>query len=417
MSRVASVWSLLLLLLCVTRLGFAEPRALSLEEAIRLAHEANPELRSYSEEVAAAKARVAGASTVIRDNPTVTATAGPRSSPLGRSLDFDVQVLQPIEIGGQRGARIDATRAGLAADQAQLDAIRNQVTANVRGQFAKALAARQRLQIADDALVIARQGAVAAEERLRAGAAPVLEVNSARVEIGRASRERAVAEGALTLALANLRLLIALDPTVELSLQGDLTPSNAVVTEPVSALLEEAMANRAEVRQNRRAVEAAQAEARLASRERIPTPRFGISYARENESGTTIIQGILAFELPLFNRNVAARGVTAARVRQVRVAQDDAERRVKQQTLTAIARVRAAEASAKGFGADVVKAMTDNMDLVTESYRAGNIDFLQLIVIRRQAVDARRDYIDVLEELSSARAELDLALGRSSPTR
>nr|MBA3819816.1 TolC family protein [Deltaproteobacteria bacterium] len=315
------------------------------------------------------------------------------------------------------GARIDAAKAGLSADQAQLDAIRNQVTADVREQFAKALAAGQRLQIADDALVIARQGVVAAEERLRAGAAPVLEVNSARVEIGRATRERAVADGARTLALANLRLLIALDPGVELSLQGDLTQATAVVTEPVAALLEEALANRAEVRQNRLASGAAQAEARLASREWIPTPKIGISYAREGESDTTIIQGILAFDLPIFNRNVAARGVTAARVRQLRVAQDEAERRIKQQTLTAIARVRAAEASTKGYGADVVKAMTDNMDLVTESYRVGKIDFLQLIVIRRQAVDARRDYIDVLEELSSARAELDLALGRSSATR
>lgn len=61
---------------------------------------------------------------------------------------------------------------------------------------------------------------------------------------------------------------------------------------------------------------------------------------------------------------------------------------------------------------DVVKAMQQNMELVTDSYRAGKIDFLQLMVIRRQAVEARREYIDVLEELNAAQASLDRAVGQ-----
>jgi cobalt-zinc-cadmium efflux system outer membrane protein len=60
-----------------------------------------------------------------------------------------------------------------------------------------------------------------------------------------------------------------------------------------------------------------------------------------------------------------------------------------------------------------MKAMQQNTDLVTESYRAGKIDFLQLVVIRRQAIDTQREYIDVLEELNAAEAELGRAVGRA----
>jgi cobalt-zinc-cadmium efflux system outer membrane protein len=178
-------------------------------------------------------------------------------------------------------------------------------------------------------------------------------------------------------------------------------------------MVRQALAERAELRESRHALEAARAEARLASRERVPNPRIGATYSREEESATSIVQGVLAFDLPLFNRNTAIRGMTAARVSQLEVALEATERRIKREVLTSLDRVRAARAAADGYADDVVKAMQQNMDLATDSYRAGKIDFLQLAVIRRQAVEARGEYIDVLEELNAAQAQLNRALGWS----
>src|SRR5215217_2944360 len=110
MSRIVGLLTLLLVVLSGAP-SFAQPRTLTVEDAIRLAVAANPDLRRSDEEVAAARARVAGASTLLKENPTVSLSVGPRSDMLGRSLDYSVQVLQPIEIGGQRGARIDAAEA------------------------------------------------------------------------------------------------------------------------------------------------------------------------------------------------------------------------------------------------------------------------------------------------------------------
>ena len=42
----------------------------------------------------------------------------------------------------------------------------------------------------------------------------------------------------------------------------------------------------------------------------------------------------------------------------------------------------------------------------------GKLDFLELMIVRRETVAARRGYIEALETLTAAEAELDRALGR-----
>jgi cobalt-zinc-cadmium efflux system outer membrane protein len=391
--------------------AIAEQRSLTVEEAIRLAHSSNPDVRSFAANVEAAKARLGGASLLLQTNPSLTVTAGPRSSPAGTTLDHSVQLLQQFEIAGQRGARVEVGRAALESTEAQVQALQAEVAARVREAFGLALGAEQRVRLAAEAFSVAQQGVGAAEERFQAGAAALLEVNTARVELGRAARERGQAERRRVEAFAELHLLLGLDPLEELTLRGDLATQEPVA-EPAD-LVREALANRGEVRAAQRALDSARAEARLASREAIPSPRLGASYSREEESDTTIVQGVVTFDLPFFNRNKAARGVAAARVSQLETALQATDRRIRQEVASALARVRAARTSAEGYATDVIKAMQENMELSTESYRAGKIDFLQLLVIRRQTLEARREHIDVLEELNTARAQLHRALGRA----
>ena len=388
---------------------FAQSRTLTIEEAIRLAQENNPDVRSLTADVDAAKARLRGASLLFQNNPALSAATGPRSSDAGKTRDSSIQILQPVEIAGQRGARISAAQASLDAAEARLQALRSEVTASVRESFGRMLAAEQRLALASEARSIALQGVTAAEERFRAGAAALLEVNTARVELGRATRGRAEAERSRAAALGDLRLLVGLDPFQTVTVQGELKPG--APRGEAAALVAQALGNRAELQASRRALDAAKAEARLASREWIPSPRIGASYSHEEESNATIVQGLLAFDLPIFNRNTAARGVADARVRQLEAEREATLRRVTQEVLTALARLDAARSAAEGYAGDVVKAMQQNMELATDSYRAGKIDFLQLIVIRRQAVEARSEYIDVLEELNAAQASLARAVG------
>jgi cobalt-zinc-cadmium efflux system outer membrane protein len=349
---------------------------------------------------------------LLQSNPTLAAEAGPRDDPsVKRGVEYSFQLLQQVEVAGQRGVRMEAATAALDATDARLRALRVDLTARVRESFGRVVAAQQWLALSTEALAVAQQGLDAVDARFRAGAIPSLELNTARGELGRAIREKADAERRRAEALAGFRLLIGLDPSESIDAQGESKPDEALPDG--DEVVAQALANRAELEEARRDLASAEAEAKLAARAWIPSPRLGTTYRYEGDTNTTIVLGVVQVDLPVFNRNVAARGTTDARVDQLRVAIAATERRVKQEALTALERVRTARAAAKGYAGDVVKGMQQNIVLVTESYRAGKIDFLQLVVIRRQAIDTQREYIDVLEELNAAEAQLGRTVGRA----
>lgn len=409
-------WGVLSVLLAwsVVTPAAAAPRRLTLAEAVQLAQENNPTLREMHFDVDAAKARVDGASAALRENPSITVLTGPRFNSGQVRPDVGVQISQPIEVGGQRGARIDAAKSLLTATGAQLQTTRALVCARVREAFGRALAAAQRVQLAEETLTIAREGKAAADQRFQAGAAALLEVNTARVELGRSTRERSEAQRRYEQALTELRLLTGLAPSEEISLTGELKDVPATLG-PTPELVEQARKARPELVERRAALDAARASAKVAEREVMPSPTLGLSYTRERLGSNRILLGSVSVDLPLFNRNRAARGVASARTGQLETSLANQEQQIERDVLSALSRVRAAQASADGYEGEVVSAMQQNMELVTDSYRAGKIDFLQLVVIRRQAVEARQEYIDVLEELYAAHAELDLALGKTVP--
>ena len=392
--------------------GATAPRALTVEGAIQLALEKNLHLQRVGLEVDAAQAKLKGASVIIKDNPVILGMLGPRSSQVGRSLDYGFELMQPLEIAGQRGARVDSAEAGQLAAEQRLAGARVALTARVREQFARAVAADQRLMLAREAMTLAQQSREAAEERFRAGAAPLLEVNTARVDFGRAARERAQMEQGRAVAFAQLSVFLGLPPAEDLALSGDLKSTLASELR-VEALVEQALSRRAELKEAIATRASAQAEERLTARETFPTARVGLTFGHEQETQATIVKGVLGFELPVFNQNAGPRALAAVRARQADLAVDTVRQQVGQQVVVAVARLRAAQAAAEGYAGEVVQAMEQNMELVTDSYRAGKIDFLELVVIRNQAIAARREHIDVLEELSIAAAELELALGGS----
>jgi len=383
-------------------------RTLSVEESVAIALERSPRLISAREEAASARARLEGASLPAQENPQLQGALGPRWSERTEGLEGSLGVSQRLELLGQRGARQEAAEARLAASEARLQALRVTLAAEVRGAFARLLAAEQELRLDDEGRILAEQALRAAEERLTAGAASRIEVNTARVEMGRAAHERVLSVRRRSVALGELRLLLGLEPTEAPRLSEDWKPDDSEPP-PLEVLMERALANRAEVRAARAELDAARAEVKLASREALPAPRLGATYNREE--GAHIVQGTLSIELPLFNRNQAARGIGAARLAESQASLEATQRLVRSEVALALERYQNARAAVAVYSADVLEALQQNLALVNEAYRAGKVDFFQLLVIRRDSLDARRGSIDALEELLVAEAQLQRALG------
>jgi cobalt-zinc-cadmium efflux system outer membrane protein len=391
-------------------LSAGEPTSsLTLQRSVELALERNASIQSARAEVAAARARLDGASVLLRSNPEVEGAAGPRRSPDGRSTDFEIGLSQQVELFGQRGVRIDAASALVSATEATLESRRVGIAAEVREAFARRLAAAERLRLTDEALALAEEALGAAETRQRSGAASKIEVNAARSSLGRAVRERALSLHQDAASLGAFVVLVGLDPGAPVTLEGELSSAPPGEAPVVATLVERALAQRPDVRAARQEVEAARAERRLAGREAYPSPRLGVTY-REEESAR-ITQGVLAFDLPLFNRNQAERGVASARLVQSERALEALTRAVHSEVTVATARLAAAVTAAQAYTGGLLTGLEENMELVNEAYRAGKVGFFELLVIRRETLEARIGYIDALEELQSARAQLARALG------
>lgn len=400
--------------LCIIALWLSAPpkaaRAaeLGLDDAVRLALEQNVEVRLARSEVEVATARQAGASLLLQNNPELSASAGQRSRRGDRTPDYTVSIAQPIEIAGQRASRMERATATFRSAEARLTVRRLAVVAEVRQAFARALAAQAELKVADEGVELAKQALNAAEERHRAGDASLIEVNTARIEVGRTSRERVAALQQVQLSMTGMRALLGLEGHENLRLRGGFERlSSAPIFGP--EVLERARRQRADLLAARAELEAAEAELSLAERDAFPTPRIGASYS--SEEGAQIVQGTLSLDLPLFNRNQEGKGVARERVSQTRLALEALERRVAQEVELALAGRLAAQAALDTVSGDVLRAAESNLELANEGYRAGQLDFLQLLLIRRSTLDARREHIQALEELTRAEAQLALVLG------
>jgi cobalt-zinc-cadmium efflux system outer membrane protein len=264
--------------------------------------------------------------------------------------------------------------------------------------------------MAQDSMCFSEQAAEAAERRFRAGDAARIDVNSARVERGRAARAAFEAEQERLAAEAELETLLGFEPGSASRALPGLEELASWTEEPMDALLREALASRRDLAALRLDLVAAEEEASLAARSAIPSPALGVSVAREEKAN--LVLGTLTIDLPFFARNQGERGATAARVEQARIAVGTLERRIAQEVRLAAERARSTRRLLDALDPGAATALAEDLALATRAYEAGQIELLRYQQVRRDAVDARRDRIDSLEALNRAAARLDRSLGR-----
>jgi cobalt-zinc-cadmium efflux system outer membrane protein len=150
---------------------------LTLEQALALARERGPRILSAGARIEEARGRLAGASTLLRENPVLEAGAGRRYSDDGDTLEAAVGLHQTFELGGQRRARIAGAEAGFERAGAARDDSLRRLLQEVAVAFYGTLHADESLRLATSAEGLAAEVARIAERRHRAEDV-VLDVNA-----------------------------------------------------------------------------------------------------------------------------------------------------------------------------------------------------------------------------------------------
>ncbi|MBA3919859.1 MAG: hypothetical protein C0516_14910 [Gemmatimonas sp.] len=411
---------------------------LDLERARAAALRIDPTVRLASEAVNAAVARERQAAALA--NPTLS-YGREQTSRAGQSNAQDIaQIEWPLDLAGQRAARVAAARYRREAAETRLAAALRMLDVVVLRAYVEAMSTAHRVQLAETAYQTATEAQRVNDERVRAGDVAGYAGRRLRLEAGRYAARRAEAAVLARAARERLALVTGLPaaqltvPTVSASdssgtaFQALLSSALGSTIAALSALpttgdslVAHALVNRTDVLVADRERQAAQADARLASRERIPLPALSLGYKGERmQSGASVpgvsLYGFVAgfsLPLPLLDRRAGAVAAADATARQLEAETDMARRRVAQEVLDALSALGSTEAERNALlpfaGAESRLALR----AVQAAYAEGEITLTEWLEAVRAWQETELALLTTTTDLALRRVELARAVGLS----
>lgn len=386
-----------LVLLCARTVAAQQGITLTLNEALQRASQSAPAIVAARLQIEEARGHVVGATLPFSSNPTIAVESGRRRG-ASVSTDYGVEVGQDLDLPQRRRARIDAAQAVVWQEEQRASDVERQTLRDVATAFVRAVEARERSDAATGSKQLADEALRIAERRYAAGDVAQLDVNLARTAVARADADVSAAKATLTGNTTQVQVLLGINESVTIA--GSLHDALQIAADDLLARA----AERADVRLLDAELAEAEAEQRLARTLRWPD--FGVRGAYRKEEGDRIVLGGVGISLPLFQRGQEATAVANARIARLRAEREALTRTIAAEVRGAMASHDALAAAATAYERTVLPLVGQNEQLALESYDAGQIGLGELLLVRREALDARRALIDQLIATRLAEVEL-----------
>ena len=389
--------------------------SLTLQQALQMAETANPALLAKLAQMAAADGAQLDANALLASNPQLSVdlarrSVSPSGLPMQRNGEWGAGVSQAFETGGQRGYRRDAANASLAALRAEIEDTRRVLRAEVASRFYRVLALQQRVTLEAQSVRLFDDTAAAVQKRRVAGEDTKLDANITVVEAERARNQLAVIEEQLNDARSELATLLQMPPHKMPVAEGalELLKSRYSLAQLLEHVALQPRLSALEAREN-----SALAKLRLEQANTAPDVTVGLSVGRQGPNDSREITTLLSVSvpLPLFKRNAAGIGQARTDLSQVQIDRRAATRDAHAQVQSLWAKLASLESRVRRLQDTVLPTLADNEQLSVKSQRAGQIGLLQLIVVSRQSLDARRDLNEALSDYHATRLTLERAAG------
>lgn len=333
-----------------------------------------------------------------RENPTVQVS---REGAGGES-EYQLGIVQPLDLNGRRGSLRDAARADVLATEADIARRRQVLVADVRQAYVRCAAARAQLDVWERYTVYLAEAERVSTARAEAGDTAVYDVRRVRVERRSADAQLARARGDAAANCAALASLTGIaDPRVE----------HAVITRLTSAAQP---GERVDLLADQRRIEAAKSRVRAADQARLPQLEVGVGVLRRDDGIETAYGPAVSvgFTVPLWTSGSAAVLREKARVAALESELLIARRQVEAERSAASARLAAArEAAVIAAGA---RDDAGRLGTIAETaYQAGEIGVVELLDAYEAAREADLSVIALATDAALAAVEYDLAIGRT----
>jgi cobalt-zinc-cadmium efflux system outer membrane protein len=382
--------------------------SLTLEQVLAIAREHNPTFAEFAANLERARAEILIAAAY--PNPEVEFYVGrarTREAPTERATEYEVGLMQTIEMPGKRRTRRVAAQAGVAVAEREREGFRATLRAEVAKAYYTVCHRMQAETLAAETAAIATDLETIVRRRFDGGETAEIDAIRARLEALKARRR--IQDQRRQLAGAR----IALD-----NLCGGALPPGFVPTDPLPSdpkALESRSArdwagfHHPELR--RLDAEIARQEAIIA-RERTawhPDLKPGVSAGRELDTeGYGVSLGV---EIPLWNRNRGGIAAASAELNRLRAERERTRLEIDGELRMLLEEDANARERLAAFDATLREGAAEALRIETLLYRQGEHDLLQLLDARRTAQETDVEYLHARYDAAVVRIELERTMG------
>lgn len=421
---------MILLLTLLISTGSVDNMTFTVEEAIDFALQNNPEIEQLMIEVQKSHEQVgqaissfypsvsaSGYYAYVSDVPIIEFDSIP--IPFGTHENYNVQVsLQQVLFAW--GKLYNAYKiSDLGKDIAELNLARKkqEIRYSVTNAFYGLLVLEEYLAQANASLDQLERFASSVETRYKAGLVSQFDLLRARVQAENLKPGVIQAENALNLAREGFKLLLGMNLDTDFSLSGELRMVDEEFV--LDDLINQALQNRAEIKNLKKAERIAQLSQAIVRRTNLPTLVGGATYEERkpfsftgDEWGSNLTFN-LGFQWPLFSgfSNLHKSREAALMLKETRLALDNLERavqvEVKQAYLSFLAAKKAIDAAQEN-----VSQANKAFEIIETRYKNGlatNLEVLDTELAYRQS---RVNYLTALKTYNSSLAEIYKAIGK-----
>lgn len=393
--RARTVHGVLFVFLFLSGAAYGQPpqAALTLDDAILQTLQHNPRLRVFDVRMRGLKGlrESADLAPAYELGAEVENFAGSGEMQGLDASEQTVALSSVIELGGKRSARVALVDARADLLEAERKAEALDLLGEVTQGFVAALAAQERLNLAEDALALARTTLQAVEQRARAGAAPDAEVLRAKA---------ALAQTEIT--LSHIRRVFETEKTQLVSLWG---ATEADFEELQGDLFQFPPADDFESLYAR--AQGGAALAVFASEARLKAAELRLSQARANSDiswslGVRRMEGtgdtglVAGVSMPLFAGRRGRGDIRAAQAERDQVAfrRKAALLDLHAQLFEAYQNRQQNIEAATALQDEVIPTLNRALRETREAYERGRYSYVDLIAAQQELLDARQRVID-----------------------
>jgi outer membrane protein, heavy metal efflux system len=410
-------WSVLAVLVAGGgRLGSASPgpesvrtNALTLERAIGLALESNPELRASGARVAAASGRAYQAKKWTNPELELSAEDWPVSNGRGfPDAKQTIGIAQTLPYPGKKSLDKQIGGAGVKLSEAELALRRTEIVRDVKAGFFRVLASERLVEVSTQLVAVAESSAVTARKRVDAGATAYQEQLRAEVQLEQARTELTGFQRELAGARQIFATILGRPDLKAASLAGLLAEA------PEASLMGEAGAERLAKHPSTAAAQANLDRAQLAYRrarlEPYPDVKVGVSGGQIGEANQSIIQLGFSVPLPLIDSGKGKQQEARANVSVAEAELHGVQQQLQREWANALKRYQTAAEQVANYRERILPKATEALRLVQTGFEQGKFNFIDLADTQRTTAEARLAYQGKLLELNIAQAELEALL-------